>query len=57
MPDWVTIIGAGYGAVQAIAQLMVLVLPSNTVAWKFFKYLISGPARQYASSGVPPVLR
>lgn len=38
-------LGAGFGALQAIAQFLMLVLPQNTIAWKASKYVTSGPAR------------
>lgn len=39
------LVGALYGAVQAIAQCIMLLLPSNTVAWAIAKFVVSGPAR------------
>lgn len=39
------VVGAAYGAIQAVCQVLLLVLPSHTVAWKIAKYLTSGPAR------------
>ncbi len=41
----VMLLGAAYGALQAVAQFLMLVLPSNTVVWKAAKFLVSGPAR------------
>lgn len=46
--DTAVVIGAGYGAVQAIANLLMLVLPKNTVVFKLCKWLVSGVSR-----GVP----
>lgn len=48
--DNIEIVGAVYGAVQALAQAFMLILPKNTIAFKIFKWLVSGPARE-----VPPV--
>lgn len=39
------LIGAAYGAIQAVCQFLMLVLPSKTLVWKAAKYLTSGPAR------------
>ncbi len=41
-------LGAAYAAVQGIAQFLMLVLPTHTVAWKIAKYLTSGPQRPQA---------
>lgn len=38
-------VGAGYGVVQAVANLLTLVLPKNTVAFKIAKWLIAGASR------------
>lgn len=38
-------VGAIYGAIQAIAQAIMLLLPSNTVAWAIAKFIVAGPAR------------
>lgn len=37
--------GAIYGAIQAIANVLCLVLPKNTVAFKFAKWLLAGVSR------------
>lgn len=38
-------LGAGYAALQGLAQFLMMVLPPHTIAWKVSKYLTSGPAR------------
>lgn len=43
--DSTVLIGAGYGALQGIAQFLMLFLPKNTIVFKIAKYLVSGPAR------------
>lgn len=44
--NWMVILGAGYGALQAVAQFLMLVLPQNTIAWKVSKAVVSGPAQK-----------
>lgn len=39
-------IGAAYGALQAVAQLLLLVLPKKTVAWRLAKFILGGPAAE-----------
>lgn len=41
----VEVAGALYGAVQAVANALCLVLPKNTIAFKFCKWLIAGVSR------------
>jgi hypothetical protein len=43
--DLVTTIGAGYGALQAIAQFVMLWAPKHTIAFRVAKYLVSGKSR------------
>ena len=38
-------LGAAYGAIQGLAQFVMLVAPPHTVAFKVAKYLVSGKPR------------
>lgn len=38
-------VGAGYGVLQAVANLLMLFLPKNTVAFKMSKWLVAGVSR------------
>lgn len=44
-PDVVVKLGAVYGALQAIAQAVMLFVGKNTIAFKIAKYVTSGPQR------------
>lgn len=39
-------VGAVYAAIQGIAQVVMLFAPKNTIAFRWAKYLVSGPARK-----------
>lgn len=43
--ELVKTIGAGYGALQALAQFIMLIASKNTWAWKFAKFLVAGDSR------------
>lgn len=45
MADVGVVIGAGFGALQMVAQFLMLFLPKNTVAFRVAKYVTSGPQR------------
>ena len=40
--------GAVYGAVQLVAQAVMALAPSHTIAFKIAKYIVSGKARPAA---------
>lgn len=42
--------GAAYGALQAIANVLMLVLPKNTIAFKVAKWILSGVSRAPSST-------
>lgn len=43
--DLLAKLGAVYGAVQGIAQVVMLFASRNTVAWRIAKYLTAGAQR------------
>lgn len=38
-------LGAGYAALQAVAQFVMVVASKNTIAFKVAKFVVSGPSR------------
>lgn len=48
--DWAAFMGAIYGALQGLSQLVMLLAPTNTIIWKLAKYVTSGPQRPQLGS-------
>lgn len=48
--DTLQTLGAAYGALQAIANVLALVLPKHTVAFKIAKWILAGVSRAPSSA-------
>lgn len=44
--DILTKLGAIYGAVQGVAQIVMMFAPKHTIAFRWAKALVSGPPRE-----------
>lgn len=40
--NWTLFVGATYGALQAISNVLTLVLPKHTVAWRLAHWMLTG---------------
>jgi hypothetical protein len=47
----VAVLGGIYAAIQAIANVLTMVLPANTIAFKVAKQVIAGSARNPTAGG------